>query len=184
MKMHFKSAISVTVMGIALPLAYSSQAGGTIVVTAPSVVVSPPAVMAPVPDYYVWDGSEYVGVVGDQYYYLGPGNVWFVMDPPRMHRFQGWERSHGDWRAHATRNTRYRDGDRDRDRTQPMRSSPPPSTRSAGPPPQTRNSDRSPQTRSSGPAPQTRNSSPPANSNQGSDRHDRDQNDSHNRPPQ
>ena len=33
-----------------------------------------------VPDDYVWDGYEYVGVVGDQYYYL-LRDVWIVADP-------------------------------------------------------------------------------------------------------
>src|ERR1700722_10773315 len=61
-----------------------------------------------VPDDYVWDGYEYIGVVGDQYYYLGPGNVWLVADPVRLDRFHGWERVHGDWRAHAIRNDRFR----------------------------------------------------------------------------
>ena len=77
-------------------------------------------VTAVVPDSYVWDGSEYVGVVGDQYYYLGSGNVWMTMDAPRMHRFQGWERGHADWRAHATHNTKYRNQRKDEHAT-PMR---------------------------------------------------------------
>lgn len=84
---------------------------------APVVVAPAPVVVAPapavevtvgVPDDYVWDGYEYVGVVGDQYYYLGPGNVWLVADPFRLDRFHGWERGHADWRAHAIRNDRYR----------------------------------------------------------------------------
>jgi hypothetical protein len=105
MKAKFKSIISVTAMGIALALGcYSGQAAGV------TVVVSPPVVMTPVPDSYVWDGSEYVGVVGSQYYYLGPGNVWMAMDTPRLHRFQSWQRGHQDWRAHATHNVRYRNG--------------------------------------------------------------------------
>lgn len=173
MKTHLKSAISVTVMGIALALVYSGPAVGQVVVTPPTVVVSPPAVIAPVPDYYVWDGTEYVGVVGDQYYYLGPGDVWIIMDPPRMQRFDAWQKGHSDWRTHATRNTRYRGSDQDR--TQRTHSSPAPQTRSSGPPPATR---------SGGPAPKTHNSGPPPNSTKGSDHHDRDQNGSHNGPPQ
>lgn len=75
----------------------------------PAVTLSPPVVtMAPVPDYYVWDGYEYVGVVGGQYYYLGPGNVWLVLDPARSARFHGWERDHANWRTHAIHNERYR----------------------------------------------------------------------------
>ena len=77
----------------------------------PMVVVGPPMVeVAPmmVPDSYAWDGYEYVGLVGDQYYYLGPGNVWLFCEPFRLDRFHGWERGHADWRDHAVRNDRYR----------------------------------------------------------------------------
>ena len=81
------------------------------VVTPPPVVVAPaPAVTVEVgvPDSYAWDGYEYIGVVGTQYYYLGPGNVWVVMDPVRLARFHDWEKIHADWRTHATANVRYR----------------------------------------------------------------------------
>ena len=61
-----------------------------------------------VPDSYAWDGYEYVGFVGDQYYYLGPGHVWLFCEPFRLERFHGWERGHADWRSHAIRNDRYR----------------------------------------------------------------------------
>lgn len=127
MKVYLTSMISVTVMGIALALADSSKAGVT-------VVVSPPVVAMPVPDSYVWDGSEDVGVVGDQYYYLGPGNVWMVMDPPRLHRFQAWEKGHPTWRTHATHNVRYRNAGH-ADQPQSMHRSPPTQTRSGGSPP-------------------------------------------------
>jgi hypothetical protein len=82
-----------------------------VVAPQPMVVVAPPPVeVAPamVPDSYVWDGYEYVGLVGDQYYYLGPGNVWLFCEPFRLERFHGWERGHADWRNHAIRNDRYR----------------------------------------------------------------------------
>jgi hypothetical protein len=79
----------------------------------PVVVVSAPApapvvTVAVVPDTYVWDGTEYVGLVGDQYYYLGPGNVWMVMDAPRLARFHVWVGAHADWRTHAIVNEQYR----------------------------------------------------------------------------
>jgi hypothetical protein len=61
-----------------------------------------------VPDDYTWDGYEYVGLVGGQYFYLGPGHFWLAMEPFRLERFHGWERGHGDWRNHAIRNDRYR----------------------------------------------------------------------------
>jgi hypothetical protein len=82
-----------------------------VVAPRPVVYVAPPAVeVAPVmvPDSYAWDGYEYVGFVGNQYYYLGPGNVWLFCDPLRLDRFHGWERGHADWRSHAIRNDRYR----------------------------------------------------------------------------
>jgi hypothetical protein len=83
------------------------------VVVAPQPVVyaaPPPVEVAPVmvPDSYAWDGYEYVGLVGDQYYYLGPGNVWVFCEPFRLERFHGWERGHADWRNHAIRNDHYR----------------------------------------------------------------------------
>ena len=70
----------------------------------------PPVVVAPVmiPDSYVWDGYEYVGVVGGQYYYLGPDNFWLVCEPFRLERFHAWEGGHPDWRSHAVRNDRFR----------------------------------------------------------------------------
>lgn len=83
------------------------------VVVAPTPVVyaaPPPVEAAPVmiPDDYTWDGYEYVGLVGGQYFYLGPGNLWLVCDPFRLDRFHGWERGHADWRIHAIRNDHYR----------------------------------------------------------------------------
>jgi hypothetical protein len=82
-----------------------------VVVQAPppvTVVPAAPVDLALVPDDYVWDGYEYVGLVGDQYYYLGPGNVWLVCEPFRLERFHGWERGHPDWHVHAVRNVQYR----------------------------------------------------------------------------
>jgi hypothetical protein len=84
----------------------------------PFVVVAPqPVYVAPqpmveepvmVPDSYVWDGYENVGLVGGQYFYLGVGNAWLVADPFRVDRFHGWERGHLDWRDHAVRNDHFR----------------------------------------------------------------------------
>ena len=81
-----------------------------IVVAPQPVYVAPPAmeVAVMVPDSYVWDGYEFVGLVGDQYFYLGAGNVWLAAEPFRLERFHGWERGHPDWRARAIRNDRFR----------------------------------------------------------------------------
>ena len=77
----------------------------------PVVEVQPAMVVGPVefiPETYVWDGFEYVGVVGGEYVYLGPTGVWFRCEPWRLGRFHGWERGHGDWHSHAVRNEHYR----------------------------------------------------------------------------
>lgn len=89
--------------------------GCTVSVRPPEVYIPPPqavvTVGAPeavvtvgVPDSYVWDGVEYVGFVGGQYMYLGPGGGWAVCEPWRLERFHGWERGHPDWRRTAVRN--------------------------------------------------------------------------------
>jgi hypothetical protein len=80
-----------------------------LIIAAPApVIVAEPPVAVMIPDNYVWDGYEYVGFVGGQYFYLGPGNFWLVCDPFRLDRFHGWEGGHPDWRNHAIRNDRFR----------------------------------------------------------------------------
>ena len=61
-----------------------------------------------VPDAYTYDGVETVGVVGDQYVYLGPGDVWILCEPFRLERFHAWERDNAGWRERAVRNDRFR----------------------------------------------------------------------------
>jgi hypothetical protein len=77
-----------------------------VAVSAPVVDVSAPQVdvSVGVPEAYTWDGFEYVGFVGGQYMYLGPGGGWLVCDSVRLNRFHGWERGHPDWRRTAVRN--------------------------------------------------------------------------------
>jgi hypothetical protein len=96
---------------VALPV----MSGPVVTVQVPAPVVTvqvpaPPAVTVDigVPDTYVWDGVEYVGVVGGQYYYLGPGDIWLPFDAVRVARFHDWERVHADWRDHAIHNDLYR----------------------------------------------------------------------------
>jgi len=104
--------LKFAVMGISVLVAISSMAQGVKVqinVPAPVVSVQTPAVTVQVvPDSYVWDGTEYVGVVGSTYFYLGPGDVWLTLDGPRLARFHDWEGAHRDWRDHAIRNEKYR----------------------------------------------------------------------------
>lgn len=87
----------------------SIQVGGpppppVVVVPAPAPVVT----VAVVPDSYVYDGTEYVGVVNGQYYYLGDGNVWYPMDQPRLARFNVYIGHHSDWHSHTIVNEKYR----------------------------------------------------------------------------
>ena len=76
------------------------------VVVAPAPVVVEPEVL--VPDSYVWDGVEFVGVVGGAYVYLGPDNAWIRCDDVHLARFHDYERFHPDWRMHATVNVNFR----------------------------------------------------------------------------
>jgi hypothetical protein len=98
---------TVIAMGI-LSVATSTLMSGPVItvqipVPAPVITVQPA-----VPETYAWDGQEYVGVVGTQYYYLGPSKVWLPLDAPHLKRFHDWEKVHADWRTHATRNQLYR----------------------------------------------------------------------------
>jgi hypothetical protein len=90
----------------------------TIQVPAPPVVIAPaPVVVVPapgvtveaaVPDTYVWDGTEYVGMIGTQYYYLGSDKSWLPFDADHETRFHDWEKGHADWHTRAVRNDLYR----------------------------------------------------------------------------
>ena len=100
--MKMKNGKIVCLFGLVSALA----AGCTVSFQPARVYVPPPQAVVTVgmPDSYVWDGVEYVGVVGGQYMYLGPGEVWLVCDPVRLDRFHGWERGHPEWRRTAVRN--------------------------------------------------------------------------------
>ena len=129
MKSTFRTVISLTAMAFGVSL--TNYCSAAVVVTPgpppPRMVVSPPPrVPMGFPDRYIWDGRQFVGVVGNQPYYLGPGNVWIPMDQPRLNRWRTWERSNPNWRTRATRNTRYRIM---APITQPMRTGPPPVVR-------------------------------------------------------
>lgn len=117
-KLFRAGGLLVAAGGLLLATGCVVEPNGRVVLAPPVVVAPAPVVVAPappppepvyyVPDSYVWDGYEYVGVVGDQYFYLGPGNVWIVCEPFRLERFHGWERYHRDWHEHAIRNERFR----------------------------------------------------------------------------
>jgi hypothetical protein len=65
------------------------------------------AVIGFVPDYCFWDGYEYVGWYGDQYYYWGPGRVWLICDPVRVQRVTVFINAHPDWSKRARPNLQY-----------------------------------------------------------------------------
>jgi len=102
MKMMTKTTVGLSALIIAMVAGceMSVTPAGTTVAVAPPVVDVGVAVS---PDYYAWDGVEYVGVVGGTYYYLN-GGAWVVCDPVVLGRFHGWERGHPDWHRHAIRN--------------------------------------------------------------------------------
>ncbi|HTV41986.1 MAG TPA: hypothetical protein VMF08_15490 [Candidatus Sulfotelmatobacter sp.] len=123
MKTNFKSVLSLAAIAFAVSLTNVGTAA--VIVTPPRVVAPPMVPMAPAPGFpatYVWDGNEFVGMIGNQYYYLGPGNNWVIMDPVRMNRFRGWTRAHPGWRDRQIRNTRFRN--RGPNRPQPVRMQP------------------------------------------------------------
>lgn len=111
-------SLTIAVGGLALMSGCVVDSNGRMALVAPQVVVAPPVYVEPVPvvveepvmvpENYVIVNGEYVGVVGNQYFYLGAGGVWLVCDPVRVERFHGWERDHHDWREHAIRNDRFR----------------------------------------------------------------------------
>lgn len=80
------------------------SAGVYVQTPAPPPVVSTAPLAPPptgyAPDYYVWDGNEYVGVSGGQYVYW-TGGVWIAAPPIVIGRFHGWARYHPDWHRHA-----------------------------------------------------------------------------------
>ena len=74
----------------------------------PPMAQVPPSAVVYTPEYYTWDGYEWVGVYGNQYVYWN-GGAWIVCDAVILGRFHGWERSHPRWRggAHYYRGGRY-----------------------------------------------------------------------------
>jgi hypothetical protein len=114
--MNASKKITITMISLSslatVTLSVSAGPIVTVQVPVPTVTIQVPApavtAAATIPDNYVWDGTEFVGVVGTQYYYLGPDKVWLPFDAVRVARFHDWERVHADWRTHAIRNELYR----------------------------------------------------------------------------
>ena len=101
MKIVGKTALVLAVAGLA-----------TSVFTSGCADKEPPApphvaVVGFVPDYCFWDGYEYVGWYGDDYYYWGPNRVWVVCDPVRVQRVNVFIRAHPNWNVRARPNVQY-----------------------------------------------------------------------------
>ena len=106
MKTKYMTAIAA--MGLTLAAGLPCIAGPTVAEVTPRPVLITTAPVAEVPTVYVWDGSEYVGQVGANYYYLGPNKTWVKFDKPRQDRFDDWQKKNPGWRSHQIQNTRYR----------------------------------------------------------------------------
>ncbi len=110
--MRTKICVSLIIIGLSVAGCVEEQREHRHVVVAPVYVQPPPPppprlmVVAPapvyVPEYYVWDGYEYVGWCGGQYVYLHH-NGWVICDKIVLGRFHGWEKSHRNWRKDAIR---------------------------------------------------------------------------------
>ena len=71
---------------------------------------SPPprvAVVGFVPDYCFWDGYEYVGWYGDDYYYWGPHRTWIICDPIRVQHVKVYVQDHPNWGTRVRPNVQY-----------------------------------------------------------------------------
>jgi hypothetical protein len=88
---------------VCLYAAITALISGCSVYLGPDTAPPPPVAVVVYPDYYAWDGYEYVGMRGGQYVYLGGGGVWLVCDPVVLNRFRGWERYNPNWRRSAVR---------------------------------------------------------------------------------
>ena len=73
----------------------------------PEIVQSGP-IPVHAPESYVWDGSEYVGLYGDQHVYWNSG-TWDVCGAVMLERIHGWETDHPAWRSEAVSYYRGRD---------------------------------------------------------------------------
>ncbi len=95
-----KTYVSLALLALVLSVSGCAMQIG---VQRPAVVVAsaPPATVI-VPDYYVWDGSEYVAwcSASCQYVYWSTAG-WMVCSPDVMFRFGQWNRHYPNWRRES-----------------------------------------------------------------------------------
>ena len=106
MKTTTKLLLAASLMAAVLSAQAGVQVGVQIGIPAPPrVYIERPVRVAVVPQFYVWDGSEYVGAYNGDYYYLAGGGFWLPLDQnfSRHDRFHDWQGHHPDWRSHAIR---------------------------------------------------------------------------------
>lgn len=106
MKTIQKLAILMGVTSVAAVSVFADPATPAATVAAPAPAAG--LMVGAVPDKYAWDGSEYVGCIGSQYYYLNQRKYWVPMDRQHQTHFQSWQKSHADWQGHAVLNVNYR----------------------------------------------------------------------------
>ena len=87
MKTKFIYISAIVALGSALAIVRGSSA--EVINAAPT---NPPG-----PSNAVWDGSDYVGQVNGEYYYLGANNTWMPMDAAHQQRFQEWQQNNPNW---------------------------------------------------------------------------------------
>ena len=101
----------MSIAGLAAPMMVTPATAAQEARPATTVPAATPAAgltQGAVPDSYVWDGSEYVGMVGHQYYYLNSHKYWAPMSQPGMQRFDAYAKTHPNWKSHCIRNLNYR----------------------------------------------------------------------------
>jgi hypothetical protein len=101
MKRILLGAVSLATTLLVSSGCYTPPPAVAVQTSPPATAVLPPSgYVTYAPDYYVWDGAEYVGVSRGNYVYW-TGGTWVAAPPIIVERFHGWERHHSDWRRHA-----------------------------------------------------------------------------------
>ena len=107
MKSRYLPLVVAGGFGLALVIASQAQQPTTMSPMRQHGIPRSTPLSGAVPETYVWDGFEFVGRVGGQYYYLGPHNTWVLMDQARRQRYQQWQRANPNWQQRQIRNNQF-----------------------------------------------------------------------------